>query len=228
MCPTTMAKLYVQSHQVNWLNQKQAMKQVNLFEKKNCIWVKIVNRLYSAHFPPIMTPDLREKILRKGPIQIVTEFPATNGRSFCQKYYMKQMPNGEQVKREWKVYSKSLDSIHCFCCRIFGILLTFLAFLLERALMIGSICHSLLRDMSSQNHISTIIPNGKSPQICFHPKEQLIFNLLINFNKRKIASNWCFRELFHWSYVLPNKISHSQAYHRISTIQAARMVTFSK
>lgn len=30
------------------------------------------------------------------------------------------MQNGEQVKREWLVYSQCLDAIFCFCCRIFS------------------------------------------------------------------------------------------------------------
>lgn len=29
------------------------------------------------------------------------------------------MPNGEQFKREWIVYSKNLNAVHCFCCFIF-------------------------------------------------------------------------------------------------------------
>lgn len=30
------------------------------------------------------------------------------------------MPNGEHVKRDWLVYSKTLDAVCCFCCRVFG------------------------------------------------------------------------------------------------------------
>lgn len=29
------------------------------------------------------------------------------------------MPNREQFKREWIVYSKKLNAVHCFCCFIF-------------------------------------------------------------------------------------------------------------
>lgn len=30
------------------------------------------------------------------------------------------MPNGETVKRDWILYSRILDAVHCFCCRIFA------------------------------------------------------------------------------------------------------------
>lgn len=34
------------------------------------------------------------------------------------------MTNGEKIKREWIVYSRKFDAVHCFCCFIFGFLST--------------------------------------------------------------------------------------------------------
>lgn len=109
-----------------------------------------------------MTIDLRKKILSQGPIQIVTAFPTINGRSFSQNYYTKQMSNGEQVKREWLIYSKVLDSVHCFSA-LLKAMSTVLALVLRKASMIGSICRCILKDMRHLHHISTIIPNGRTP-----------------------------------------------------------------
>lgn len=73
-----------------------------------------------GNYPAVLTDSFREHIVRKGPYQITTTFPKTDGRSFNAYFYLKEMPNGEKVKREWLVYSKRLNAIFCFCCRIFG------------------------------------------------------------------------------------------------------------
>lgn len=73
-----------------------------------------------VNYPDILTPDFREKIVHVGPIQIKMSFPSTNGRSFSESFYTKRMANGEDVRREWIVYSRTLDSVHCFCCFLFG------------------------------------------------------------------------------------------------------------
>lgn len=75
-----------------------------------------------ANYPITISHILRERIIRTGPIQVDMEFPKSNvndNRTFSKKYYSKVMPNGEEVKRDWLVYSKRLDAVHCFCCRLF-------------------------------------------------------------------------------------------------------------
>lgn len=67
-----------------------------------------------------MTDSFRKRVVREEPIQITIAFPKTDGRSFNSSYYLKQMPNGENVKRDWLVYSEVLDAALCFCCRVFG------------------------------------------------------------------------------------------------------------
>ena len=72
------------------------------------------------NYPVNMYQTLLDHIILTGPIQVQTiNFPVTNGRSFSKSYYTKKMSNGENVKRDWLIYSKGLDSVHCFCCRLF-------------------------------------------------------------------------------------------------------------
>lgn len=72
-----------------------------------------------ANFPVILSSEIREHIIRMGPQQIQIDFPKTNGRSFSTSYFTKKESNGETTKREWLIYSKSLDAVHCFCCVLF-------------------------------------------------------------------------------------------------------------
>lgn len=50
------------------------------------------------------------------------EFPKDNkGRRFTSRYYKRKLNNGEQILRDWLVYSKAKNVVYCFCCKIFNV-----------------------------------------------------------------------------------------------------------
>ncbi|XP_073138470.1 uncharacterized protein [Henckelia pumila] len=64
---------------------------------------------------------MKDLLVEKGPIKEVNfEYPRDElGRNFSSEYYNIVLPNKTSHEKKWLVYSKELDKVFCFCCKLF-------------------------------------------------------------------------------------------------------------
>lgn len=76
-----------------------------------------------ATWPNRLTDAERIYLVNRGPPDPLHEFEFPqdiNGRRFTSRYYKRKLNNGEEILRDWLVYSVAKNSLYCFCCKIFN------------------------------------------------------------------------------------------------------------
>jgi len=78
-----------------------------------------------AQWPELLTHDMRVEIVlsKSEKIEFYVNYPKNEqSRKFSNNlfYIYRIMKNGEKIARHWLLYSKSLDRIYCFCCKLFS------------------------------------------------------------------------------------------------------------
>ncbi|PWA54786.1 zinc finger MYM-type protein 1 [Artemisia annua] len=80
---------------------------VDIFDPRN--WDRLRSEMIKAL---VEGGPKRDNSIKKGPKDKFS-------RRFSATFFTRVLPNNEKCDREWLVYSKELDRVFCFCCKIF-------------------------------------------------------------------------------------------------------------
>ena len=83
------------------------LKNLNIYDPR--IWANLDT---NSRDLLVKNDPIRDILVQKGPKDKL-------GRCFSSTFYTRHLSNGEKHDREWLVYSKDIDKVFCFCCKLF-------------------------------------------------------------------------------------------------------------
>ncbi|KAK9683966.1 hypothetical protein RND81_10G178200, partial [Saponaria officinalis] len=98
--------------------------EINENNEKNNSVSPCLNSSFVNIYEPKMWDNLdlkmRDLLIEKGPIrEINLKYPKDDkNRRFSTFYYERKLRNNEIIDRHWLVYSKELNKVFCFCCKV--------------------------------------------------------------------------------------------------------------
>ena len=77
--------------------------------------------IYDPRIWDSLDTNSKDLLIKNGPKRDINiKFPLDQyNRHFSLTHYDRTLPNGEQHDQKWLVYSKELDKLFCFCCKLF-------------------------------------------------------------------------------------------------------------
>lgn len=93
----------------------------NVCDSKQNVCDDIGLNIFDPRVWDMLNSKFKDLLVEKGPIRETNiNYPKDNiGRHFSNEFYVRKICNGDCYDRKWLVYSKELDRVFCFCCKLF-------------------------------------------------------------------------------------------------------------
>ena len=88
---------------------------------QNCYVDGVNHNIFDVRVWDGLDSNLKELLVSKGVVRETNiNYPKDKfSRHFSNEHYARKLRNGDSYDRKWLIYSKELDKVFCFCCKLF-------------------------------------------------------------------------------------------------------------